>query len=299
MREPRRPALVCVGNLTVDEAVSPSGQRVESVGGDALFAALAARLAGADPQVLAPLGADAPEAMLEALLVAGTDPDGVPRRAAPTVRNVVRYAADGARTWELVLGEPHFDRLSVWPADVPDAALAADGVLLSAMGLAPQLELSTWLRPRTAATIYFDPQEDYIAGNKTALMAAVAACDVFLPSEVEARELAGTTDLGEAIRRFLAAGPSVVVVKRAEAGCLVAMRSAPEPVVVAAEVIQPVDSTGAGDAFCGAFAAEHLRSADPLAAAGAGAAAARIAVSGHGITALLAAVADRAEVRAR
>ncbi len=287
MPEPR---LVCVGNLTVDEAVSPTGERVESVGGDALFAALAARLAGGDPRVLAPLGADAPEALLGALHVAGTDPSLLPTRTEHTVRNVIRYATDGSRVWDLVLGEAHFEALSVRPADVPPAALHADGILLSAMGLHAQLELAAWLRPRTAATIYFDPQEDYIAGNEAALLGAVAACDVFLPSEIEALTLAGTDDLGAAIGRFLDAGPSVVVVKRAEAGCLVATQEAPEPVVVPADAAEAVDSTGAGDAFCGAFAAEHLRSRDAIAAARAGSAAARVAVSGPGIDGLLGAV---------
>lgn len=292
MPEPR---LVCVGNLTVDEAVSPTGEQVEAVGGDALFAALAARLAGGDPTVLAPLGADAPEALLAALRIAGTDPALLPTRAEPTVRNVIRYAADGTRVWDLVLGEAHFEALSVQPADVTAETLAADGILLSAMGLHAQLELAAWLRPRTAAAIYFDPQEDYIAGNESALLAAVAACDVFLPSEVEALALAGTEDVVTAIERFLAAGPAAVVVKRAEAGCLVATREAPTPVVVAADIVTPVDSTGAGDAFCGAFAAEHLRSRDVVAAARAGSAAARVAVSGNGIDALLDAVAHGAE----
>ena len=36
------------------------------------------------------------------------------------------------------------------------------------MALHAQLELATWLRPRTAATIFFDPQEDYIIGNEAA-----------------------------------------------------------------------------------------------------------------------------------
>jgi ribokinase len=287
------PNLVCVGNLTVDDVVSPGGEHTESVGGDALFAALGALLAGGAPSVLAPLGADAPEALLAALRSVGTDPGTLPRRTTPTVRNVVRYTEDGGRTWDLALGEAHFEDLSVHPADVPAAALTADGLLLSAMALQAQLELAAWLRPRTDATIYFDPQEDYVAGNEQALLAAVAACDVFLPSEVEAVGLAGTDDLDEAIAGFLAAGPSVVVVKLAEAGCLVATRLAPEPVIVPSDPVDPIDSTGAGDAFCGAFAAEHLRSADAHAAARAGATAARVAVSGNGIHALLIAVQQR------
>ena len=256
-------SLVCIGNLTIDEAVSPAGESVESVGGDALFAALAARLAGGNPTILAPLGTDATPALLAAIRSAGTDPATLPRREMPTVRNIVRYDDAGGRAWDLVLGETHFEALSVHPADITDAALAAPGILLSAMALHAQLALAAWLRPRTAATIFFDPQEDYITGNEAALLDAVRACDVFLPSEIEAAELTGTSDPGDAVQAFLEHGPHTVVIKLAEAGCLVATRDNPEPVLVSTEVVDPVDSTGAGDAFCGAFAAEYLRSGDP------------------------------------
>ena len=97
------PSLVCIGNLTIDEAVSPAGTRVESVGGDALFAALAARLAGGNPTVLAPLGTDATPTLLAAIRSAGTDPATLPRRELPTIRNVIHYddtgAARPAVTW--------------------------------------------------------------------------------------------------------------------------------------------------------------------------------------------------------
>jgi sugar/nucleoside kinase (ribokinase family) len=284
------PTLVCVGNLTVDEAVSPTGERVESVGGDALFAALAARVAGGRPVLLAPLGTDAPPALLAAIRSTGVDPQSLPSRELPLIRNVIRYDGAGGRVWELVRGEEHFEALSVSPADVPAEALTAAGVLLSAMALRPQLQLAAWLRTRTAAAIFFDPQEDYVAGHEAELTDAVRACDVFLPSEIEATALAGTADLEVAAATFLALGPRVVVVKRAEAGCLVATRERPEPVVVPTDVVTPVDSTGAGDAFCGAFAVEYLRSGDAHAAARVGAATARIAVSGPGVSALLAAV---------
>jgi sugar/nucleoside kinase (ribokinase family) len=284
------PTLICVGNLTVDEAVSPTGERVESVGGDALFAALAASVAGGHPVILAPLGTDAPPALLAAIRSAGTDPGSLPRRDLPVVRNVIRYDDGGGRVWELVLGEEHFEALSVHPSDVSSDVLTASGVLLSAMALGAQLELAAWLRTRTAATIYFDPQEDYIVGHEAALMDAVRACDVFLPSEVEAAALAGSSDLEVAAATFLGVGPRAVVIKRAAAGCLVATREHPKPVAIPTDVVVPVDSTGAGDAFCGAFAVEHLRSGDAYAAARVGAAAARIAVDGPGVGALLAAV---------
>ena len=287
-----RPVLVCIGNLTVDEVITASGNHVESVGGDALFAALSARLAGADSVLVAPLGNDATPAMLSAVRSAGTDPASLPQRGVPTVRNIVRYDDAGGRVWDLVLGEQHFDDLSVHPDDLTEETLQAAGILVSGMALPSQLTLAGWLRAQTSATIFFDPQEDYIAGNEAALCAAVGQCDVFLPSEVEATALTGTTDLTAAARVLLDLGPHTVVIKRAEAGCLVATRDA-APVELAADVVDPVDSTGAGDAFCGAFAAQYLYRADPLRAAHAAMAAARVALSANGIDGLLAAVAAR------
>ncbi|PJI93528.1 carbohydrate kinase family protein [Luteimicrobium subarcticum] len=286
---PERPTLVCAGNVTLDVAVAPDGRRTTAVGGDAVFASLAARLAGGEPQILAPLGNDVPDAVADVVRLAGTPPEDLPARDLPTVLDVVRYRADGSRTWELVHGERHFEEMSPGPADVTPAMLAADGVLLSGMALAAQLALSSWLRPRTSATVYLDPQEDYVPGNERALLEAVAACDVFLPSEVEALALARVDDVEDAIRCFLEVVP-VVVVKRAEHGCLVATRRGRTPVVVPAERVVPTDSTGAGDAFCGAFAVEHLRSGDPVAAARAASAVARVAVSGVGVDALADAV---------
>ncbi len=283
-----RPRLLCVGNLTVDDAVAADGTRTTSAGGDALFAALAARLAGGHPQVLAPIGTDAPAELTAALRLVGAV--GLPRRPLPCVRNEVVYAADGSRRWRLVTGEPHFEAMSVAPGDVGvDALAAADGILLSAMALGAQLRLAAWLRPRTAATIYFDPQEDYVAGHEAQLRDAVRACDVFLPSQVEAVALAGTADVAAAARSFLDLGPRVVVVKLAERGCLVAR--ADRLVAVTAERAALVDSTGAGDAFCGAFAAVHLATGDAVTAARAAVAAARTAVEGHGVAGLVAALA--------
>jgi len=289
MRRPQMAdTLLCVGNLTIDEAITPDGKRVESVGGDALFAALAARLAGGNPRILAPLGADATPALRAAVTAAGTDPGLLPRRTQPTVRNIVSYDATGGRTWELVHGAAHFEDLSVQPDDIPAEALPdCSAILLSAMAIQAQIEVSGWLRPRTTATICFDPQEDYITGNEMVLRHAVAACDVFLPSEIEATRLAGTTDLTAAVAAFLELGPHTVVIKRAEAGCLVATRHHPEPIPISAGSVDAVDSTGAGDAFCGAFAAAYQRNGDAMAAARVGADIARIAVSGNGISALL------------
>jgi ribokinase len=282
-------SLLCIGNLTVDDLVV-DGETTTALGGDALFAALAARRELSDVRMLAPVGTDLPAPFLQAVAGAGIRIEATRPRDAATIRNRVTYAADGSRVWDLLSGEDAFDVMSVHPEDVAPEALAVDGVLVSAMSLRSQLALGPWLRDRTAdagTTVYLDLQEDYVLGNEAALLALLPTCDVFLPSEVEAVALAGTADLAEAAARFRRAGADVVVVKTAERGCVVA--TAHGTVVVPTVAVRPVDSTGAGDAFCGAFAAAHVAGAEPVEAARAGADAARVAIGGHGVSALLAA----------
>lgn len=280
------PELVCIGNLTVDEAVQPNGSRAISAGGDAVFAALAARRYLDRVRILAPLGIDLPAELNEAIHLAGSTPEDQPHRDLPTVRNIIRYDSAGGRTWELVEGEEHFDAMSIYPEDVPASAMAADGILISAMSFESQMALVPWLRRHSTAMLYLDLQEDYLS-NTDALLSLIRACDVFLPSEVEATALAGTEDLCAAAHFFRDHGPETVVIKRAAEGCLVLAPGADRPVVVPAVKVTVVDSTGAGDAFCGAFAAMHVQTGDPIEAARAGAAAAAIAISGYGIAALV------------
>jgi sugar/nucleoside kinase (ribokinase family) len=281
------PSLLCIGNVTIDEAVQPDGTRSLQAGGDALFAALAARAHLDRVCCLAPAGDDLPGEVfgeLEAVGVAVAEPA---RRDLPTIRNVVTYEAGGSRTWELVHGEEHFDAMSVHPADVAPEMLAADGILVSGMSRRAQVDLTPWLRANSAAVIYLDLQEDGIAGHEAAWRPVIAASDVFLPSEVEAVAVAGTDDLESAMRMFRDLGPRTVVVKRAERGCLVLDARDDAVVEVPADRVRPRDSTGAGDAFCGAFAAADLCGADAVDAARAGAAAARVAIGAPGYRGLL------------
>jgi ribokinase len=289
----RAPSLLCIGNLTIDEAIQPDATRSIEPGGDAIFAALAARAHLDRVSWLAPIGADLPTSVLDDLAAADVACAEPRPRALPTVRNVVTYHEDGSRTWELVHGGSHFDAMSVHPEDVSPSMLAADGILISAMSPSSQVALTRWVRRHSTATIFLDLQEDDLAGREETWLSVVSCCDVFLPSEVEAVALAGTRDLERAMRLFLGLGPRTVVVKLAERGCLVLEAGSGKIVEVPVERVAPLDSTGAGDAFCGAFAAVSLRGASAEQAARAGCAAARIAIGAAGIRGVL------AEARAR
>ncbi len=277
------PRLVCLGNLTIDDLELPGGGQISGcIGGDALYAVLAARLWEPTAEMVAPIGADFPRALLARVVAHGLSAAGLRPSARDTLHNRIRYEADGSRSWTLFSTEDDFEELSPRPGDLPAEFHEAEAFLVLAMTLAAQAALVGHLRG-TGAIIALDPQEDYIAGNEPALRALVAQTDIFMPSAEEVRRLLGHEDWSKAARTFAASGPAIVVVKLAEQGCLVYDRAQDRESRVAALPTAATDATGAGDCFCGAFLAKFLDDrADLEAAARAGNAAASFAVEGYG-----------------
>nr|WP_223182742.1 MULTISPECIES: sugar kinase [unclassified Streptomyces] len=99
-------------------------------------------------------------------------------------------------------------------------------------------------------------------------LAAVDGAEVLLPNADEARLLTGRAEPERAAEELSRRFPWAVVTLGAT-GALVA-RGGAITARVAAPGVRPVDSTGAGDAFTGAFLAARLMGADPAEAAEAG-----------------------------
>jgi len=92
-------------------------------------------------------------------------------------------------------------------------------------------------------------------------------CDWVIPNETEFALLTGTDPADDdAVSRYATHLGAGVVVTRGEAGALVVVPHS-DPVRVPAPAVEAVDTTGAGDAFVGAFAVALARGDDPVAAA--------------------------------
>ncbi|MBO6674143.1 MAG: carbohydrate kinase family protein [Rhizobiales bacterium] len=282
------PSLVCFGNFTIDDVVLADGQKHDGcTGGDALYATLAARAFEPASELVAPIGNDMPPDILARLEELGLSLVGMPKRDVPNLHNRVDYKADGSREWTLYSDPDHFDVLSPFARDIPPSFLGADRFLVLAMALPAQESLIEDLSGRTDALVALDPQEDYIFGNENRLEAIVAQTDIFMPSEEEVVRLTGLRDWSQAARQFAQLGPKLVIIKLGANGAYLYDKerdaSFEIPVFDGGKV---VDTTGAGDSFCGAFMAMMGREA-PEYAALAGAVAASVTVSGYGVDPLL------------
>lgn len=102
----------------------------------------------------------------------------------------------------------------------------------------------------------------------------LALCDVVIPNEHEVELLGGSAML-------LDLGARAVVVTLGARGARLCRREQPD-VLMPAFVVEPVDTTGAGDAFCGAFAAAMARGMSMLDALYFASAAGALATTRHG-----------------
>jgi sugar/nucleoside kinase (ribokinase family) len=285
---PARPVII-VGNLTIDDIVQPDGSsQMGTLGGNAVHAAAAALTWVGDVGVVARCGTDFPVAALDCLGQAGADTGGIRHVDGPTVRNWVIYEADGSRSWVYRTPRGRSAEVAPRPADIPAAWLArspAPVVHIAAMPLAAAAAIAGSVRAQArGAVILLDTHEDWRAGND--VLEAARLADVFLPSREELAGLLGYDDPERGAAELTGAGITAVVVKLGGDGALVARPGGPVSHVPAATA-SVVDPTGAGDSFCGGFAAGLALGEDAVSASWRGCATAGAAIGAVGSLRLL------------
>jgi sugar/nucleoside kinase (ribokinase family)/fructoselysine-6-P-deglycase FrlB-like protein len=281
--------VVIIGNLTIDDVIQADGStQMGTLGGNTVHAAAAALTWTSAVGVVARCGADFPAAAIDRLRAAGADTIGVRPVAGPTVRNWVIYEADGTRHWVYRTPRERGAQVAPRPDDIPDTWLGqvpAPVVHVAAMPLAAATAIVRAVRERAGdAIITLDTHEDWSPGPPA--IDAARLVDVFLPSREELATLLGYDEPERAAAELTAAGAACVVVKLGADGALVAVPDRP-PVHVAASPVAVVDPTGAGDSFCGAFAAGLALGEDATSAARRGCATAAAAIGAVGSLRLL------------
>ena len=123
---------------------------------------------------------------------------------------------------------------------------------------------------------------DLDAARET-MHAAMARCTIALPSIDDSRVLTGLEDADAIADAYLAMGPGIVALKMGEAGAMIATRRT--RVLIPPHPVTPVDATGAGDTFDGAFLARLAAGSDPVEAGRYAAVAAALTTTGYGAVA--------------
>src|SRR5689334_13672917 len=259
-----------------------------TLGGNSVHACAAALTWVGGAGIVARCGADFPARAIGRLREAGADTGGIRPIDGPTVRNWVIYEADGSRNWVHRPPPGRSAEVAPQPGDIPAAWLdrqPAPVVHVAAMPLATAAAIVGSVRDRArGAAITLDTHEGWRRGAD--VLETARLVDVFLPSREELAELVGYDDPPRAAGELIAAGVPCVVVKMGGDGALVARPSMPLAHAPASKVAV-ADPTGAGDSFCGAFAAGLALVDDVVAAARRGCATAGAAIGAAGSLRLL------------
>ncbi|MGW3247472.1 sugar kinase [Streptomyces sp. NPDC001070] len=176
-------------------------------------------------------------------------------------------------------------------ADVPEQAIAA-AKLLHVTGITQAISTTScdaafhaMAVAREAGTLVtYDPNHRPALWPqdraRALILRSLELCDIALPNIEEGRMLTGKESPEAVLGALRARGPKVIVLKMGADGALVA--DGGDVTRIPAHRVTPVDASGAGDTFDGAFAARLVEGASAVEAARYAAVAAALTTTGHG-----------------
>jgi sugar/nucleoside kinase (ribokinase family) len=288
------PDLVAIGGITVDYVKTRSGLSGPTIGGNALYAAVGGWLVGSHPTILARTGRDFPGGLLKQLDAAGLDLGSIEKVEGPSFK-IMLDESSGERIQRYLPGSG--DNSALDPSVDTLPTMSQKAAHICGVPVSTQRIFLQALRGHAALTT-FDTVviPGQIEPSSSEIEELMDWSDFFLPSIEEVAALWPAEDVETWVLAQAQQGRSVVVKRGAEGaigmskeGGLIRMEAAPA---------QVVDTTGAGDTYCGAFAATFNSVADTRNAMAWAASAASVVIESHGA---LHAVADdrRDEVKAR
>lgn len=245
-----------VGHVSVDRVQNINGSNVQP-GGAALYAAVAAKTLLENIYLISVVGRDYP--FLNIL-------DMFSRRylkvsKAPSTRFSIKYN----EAWEAKYLEAKYGSgLKISPSLIPVESLSQESILhispISPIKVKRIVELIREKKPKTKVSV--NTWIGYIRGeNKRILREVAQEADFFILNDSEAKALADTRSLSAALKTLRS---RMLVVTLGELGAIISKDNGEIQVVPALRmpVEKVIDTTGAGDTWCGSFLAAYKQTND-------------------------------------
>ncbi|GAA4443979.1 PfkB family carbohydrate kinase [Ravibacter arvi] len=251
-------SLLTVGSVAFDALETPYGKTDKIIGGAATYATLAASYFTKANNLVAVVGDDFPQSMIDLLETQGVNTEGLEiRKGEKTFFWSGRYH-ENMNSRDTV--EVQLNVMGDFNPKIPDSYQGATYLLLG--NTSPEIQkmvldrLAT--RPRL---VVLDTMNLWIDIALDSLKTVLKEVDLLTINDEEARLLSGEYSLRKAAKKILTMGPKTLIIKKGEHGALLFHRDEVffAPALPLEEVFDP---TGAGDSFAGGFIGYLARTDD-------------------------------------
>jgi len=306
------PKYLFIGGIREDYSITHTNRAISgALGGNAIYSAVGARIWSGSVGVLGRIGSNFDRVKLEKIEQAGVDTSNVCVLDRP-LSTITFYAYLSPEERVDVNPTVHYRRINkpmpkalldyrsstdgqgdrekytpytIRPTDIPESLGSIQGAHLAPADYLSHLTIPARLQQKDVRWITLDPSLRYMTSDfKRDLPALLRDINVFLPSELEAREFfyQGIKDVWEMAEAFGEMGPRFVVIKRGKRGQALWDGDAKRRWLIPAYPSKVQDVTGAGDAFCGGFLVGLNETQDPVEASLRGSVSSSLVVEGSG-----------------
>ncbi|MFI5153531.1 MAG: PfkB family carbohydrate kinase [Chitinophagales bacterium] len=251
-------SLIAVGTMAYDAIETPFGKTDKIVGGSATYVAYAATNFVQPVNQISIVGYDFSKEEMEELGRRGVNLEGV--KIVPDKESFFwsgRYHLDMNTRDTLVTD---LNVLADFNPVVPDSYQGSEFLMLGNLMPKIQLDVIKQLTERPKL-IVMDTMNFWIETALDDLKKVLAAVDILMVNDAEARQLSGQFSLVKAARMIMAMGPRYLIIKKGEHGALLFHENNVffAPALPLEEVFDP---TGAGDSFAGGFIGHIAKTKD-------------------------------------
>jgi sugar/nucleoside kinase (ribokinase family) len=239
-------SILVVGSVAYDTVETPFGRAEKVLGGSASFFSVAASFF-APVNLVAVVGDDFSDQAMSAFAGRPVDLEGLERTAGKTFHWQGKYSYD-LNSRETVCTD--LNVFEFFKPRIPDRYRRSEHVFLG--NIDPVLQRQVLDQVERPQLVACDTMNFWISGKPEELRRTLAAVDILLINDAEARQLSGEWNIVKAARAIRALGPHTLVIKKGEHGVLMFSEegSFAAPAYPLEEVFDP---TGAGDTFAGGF----------------------------------------------
>lgn len=239
-------SVLVVGSVAYDSVETIHGKREEMLGGSATFFSTAASFF-APVHVVAVVGDDFKNDDLNFLADRQVDFSGLQKQSGKTFRWGGVYSDDFSTRKTLFT---HLNVFEQFEPRIPAQLRKTPFVFLANIG--PDLQLNVLSQMEKPKFVALDTMNFWIDGDPETLRRVLGRVDGLIINDEEAKMLTEENNLIRAMRKIVALGPKILIVKKGEHGAVLFFQEK-FFYLPAFPVENLVDPTGAGDTFAGGF----------------------------------------------